>query len=81
MHVNPDHSNTVAGAHQPRLSDVVWEKRTAFPVAFVVEAGSMGTEAVLTEALDYGIRCETSAIALPSRLRFRNARRIWCFST
>ena len=59
MIVPPNHRNGVAGAHQPALSDVVWEKSAAFPVVFVVEAASLGTEAFLTEALDFGIRCET----------------------
>ena len=59
MRVNPDHSNTVAGAHQPGLSDVVWQKPAALPVAFVVEGDSLRSEAILVEALDYGIRCET----------------------
>jgi EAL domain-containing protein (putative c-di-GMP-specific phosphodiesterase class I) len=57
MRVNPDHGNGIAD--QPGLSDVVWQKPAALPVAFVVEGDSLRSEAILVEALDYGIRCET----------------------
>jgi EAL domain-containing protein (putative c-di-GMP-specific phosphodiesterase class I) len=59
MNLNPDHSNRIAGVRQPGLSDVVWEQQAALPVAFVVEADSLGSEAVLSEALNSAIRCET----------------------
>ena len=57
MQLNHDHNGEPAGADQ--ASDVVWDKPAALPVAYVVEAEKLGTEALVTEALDYGIRCET----------------------
>ena len=59
MNLNPDHSDRIAGARQPGLSDIVWEQQAGLPVAFVIEAGSLGCEGVLSGALNSAIRCET----------------------
>jgi EAL domain-containing protein (putative c-di-GMP-specific phosphodiesterase class I) len=57
MTLKHDHSSETAGASYS--SDVVWDKSPVRPVAYIVEAESLRTETVVTEALDYGIRCET----------------------
>ena len=63
MHVNPDQSNRIAGAHQPGPADVVWEKPAARPVAFVVEAESLGSEIILSAALNSESDVKLSAVA------------------
>jgi EAL domain-containing protein (putative c-di-GMP-specific phosphodiesterase class I) len=59
MRLNADQSATIAGAPQPGSPDVVWEKPAARPVAFIVEAGGLGTEIILSGVLNSDIRCET----------------------
>jgi EAL domain-containing protein (putative c-di-GMP-specific phosphodiesterase class I) len=57
MRLNPDQSATIAGA--PGSPDVVWEKPAAPPIAFVVEADTLGSGIILPAALSSDIRCES----------------------
>jgi hypothetical protein len=59
MRLNPDQSATMAGAAQPGPADVVWEKPAVRPVAFIVEAAALGSDIILSAALNSEIRCES----------------------